>query len=609
MNRKILFSVLISLTVICLINCVCAHEAEYPEPYIDNPKINEVVSGNVDFNISVEDHHETLYVNVTATHRDTNTVYFEAQDTNPTDGWSCTWDTSNAPNGKYYVSAVALNSANLKGQYNILLTLNNTKKESNIVLDNTMGVVNESNSIIAHLYDKESKAISNKNLEVIIDGETQNPATTNGEGMALISFTPKEAKDYEILVKFAGDNVYAPFELSQVISILANSTTITVNEITGNNKEKILLSANLKNYAGLISNKQIDFYINGTKVGSDLTDENGDAKLDYTIEQVGGRYIYSAQYTDESDKTFKAFSSLYVPESSVYVRIAAMTYSKDGIFTVGNNVKFTYTLYNDGPDTAQDVVFRYSIPKSLKYVGSSPSQGNVTFDSSANQIIWQLGDVEVGQKTLDIEFKALSANKNNLAPELSAKTYDKSIANNITRNTFIVKSYKLAANDLTKYFTGNDKFKIYVRDGDGGAVSGAIITIKFGKQNLKLKTNSKGYVELDTKGLGVGKYTIKATCNSLSVSKKITVKPLLITKNLSKKKAKTIKYTAKLVNTKGKIVKNKKITFKLNGKTYAAKTNSKGIATISLKNLKVGKHSITTSYGKSTVKNTITIKK
>ena len=49
--------------------------------------------------------------------------------------------------------------------------------------------------------------------------------------------------------------------------------------------------------------------------------------------------------------------------------------------------------------------------------------------------------------------------------------------------------------------------------------------------------------------------------------------------------------------------------FKVKGKSYTAKTNSKGIATLSLKDLKVGKYTINTIYGKSSVKNTITIKK
>ena len=73
--------------------------------------------------------------------------------------------------------------------------------------------------------------------------------------------------------------------------------------------------------------------------------------------------------------------------------------------------------------------------------------------------------------------------------------------------------------------------------------------------------------------------------------------------------AKTIKFKATLKTSKGKAIVGKKITFKIKSKTYTAKTNKKGIATITLKNLKIGKHTITTKYVKSTIKNTIKIRK
>jgi hypothetical protein len=63
------------------------------------------------------------------------------------------------------------------------------------------------------------------------------------------------------------------------------------------------------------------------------------------------------------------------------------------------------------------------------------------------------------------------------------------------------------------------------------------------------------------------------------------------------------------VNKNGKILKKKKVTFKIKGKKYKVKTNKKGIATVTLKNLKVGKYTITSSYGGCTIKNTIKIKK
>ena len=52
----------------------------------------------------------------------------------------------------------------------------------------------------------------------------------------------------------------------------------------------------------------------------------------------------------------------------------------------------------------------------------------------------------------------------------------------------------------------------------------------------------------------------------------------------------------------------KTITFKIKGKTYAAKTNKYGVATVGFKNLKVGKYSVTVSYLNSNVKTTLKVR-
>ena len=56
-------------------------------------------------------------------------------------------------------------------------------------------------------------------------------------------------------------------------------------------------------------------------------------------------------------------------------------------------------------------------------------------------------------------------------------------------------------------------------------------------------------------------------------------------------------------------MQKKKITFKIKNKKYAAKTNKKGIATIKIKKLKVGKYKIISKYGKLQNVNKIKIKK
>ena len=159
--------------------------------------------------------------------------------------------------------------------------------------------------------------------------------------------------------------------------------------------------------------------------------------------------------------------------------------------------------------------------------------------------------------------------------------------------------------NMTMYYGAGKYYKVRVLDNYGRIAKK--VTVKFtlnGKTYYK-KTNSKGIASIKIR-LNPKTYTVSATYKGFTVKNKIKVIPL-ITKNISKNKVKTIKFTAKLVNSKGKILRNKLITFKLGAIKYKRKTNSKGIATVSLKNLKKGKYYIYSTYGKLTVKNTIKI--
>ena len=57
-------------------------------------------------------------------------------------------------------------------------------------------------------------------------------------------------------------------------------------------------------------------------------------------------------------------------------------------------------------------------------------------------------------------------------------------------------------------------------------------------------------------------------------------------KKTFRKAVKVKKYAVTLKNSKGKAVKKVKVTLKVKGKTYMAKTNAKGKATFKIKNLK-----------------------
>lgn len=615
MNKKNILILLVLLCFILSVGTVSAHADPKENPritFIDQQEIQnstDGVSEDVNFRMSIVQIHEVRNVTVTAQHMESREYYLNKTDNNPSDGWSILWDTSNSPNGEYWIEAHTKDVETNEGTAGFKLILNNIPKESQIIMDNLTTFVNKSTNIYAYISNKNSTPLQDKNVEFIIDGETYSTKTTSN-GYATISFTPKEVKEYEILVKFNGDNRALPTQtianLKTFLNI--NTTVVSINDTTGNKGEEIILKANLL-APGIYTNvnKTIDFYIDNTFVGSNITDENGDAILHYKIKENGGHHVYSVSYKNEEGDVFGNIpASLYIPESEIYVSMNALTYSKDGIFTKGNNVELTFVINNNGPDNAKNVVLRYQVPDSLKYINSSISEGEITFND--NELLWMLNDLSVGSQNMTVMFNVLEVSKINLTSTVSTDTYVDS-TNNITQTKFLtVTGYKLGTKSLVKYFTASNKYRVYLYTDDGNVVEGANIKITIGKQSLTLKTNSYGYVEVAV-NFQPGKYNVKISCNNLYASNYITIKPLIITKNITVKKARVIKFSAKILNNKGKVVKNKKVTFKVKGKTYNVKTNSKGYATLSLKNLKISKYVVYTSYGKSTAKNIIKVKR
>lgn len=159
------------------------------------------------------------------------------------------------------------------------------------------------------------------------------------------------------------------------------------------------------------------------------------------------------------------------------------------------------------------------------------------------------------------------------------------------------------------YYGAGRNYKVKVADDYGKVKKNLKISFRVNGKTYYRYTNEKGYAYLKI-SLKSGKYTITANYKGYKVSNKIRVKPTIITKSIAVKKGKTGKFTAKLLNNKGKILKYKTINFKFRGKTYKVKTNKYGIATLKIaKKYKITRYSIITSYRSEKIKNTIKIKR
>ena len=210
--------------------------------------------------------------------------------------------------------------------------------------------------------------------------------------------------------------------------------------------------------------------------------------------------------------------------------------------------------------------------------------------------------------------------------DLPAGNYDVTIAySGDSKYSAIVKTSKatvkvdpkIVAKDATVQYNAGKYYSATVYGDDGKLASGITVTFTLnGKKIATAKTGTNGIAKFKVTQTPVTKGKLVISALGVSVTKKLTVKHLVTLKTVKvKKSAKKLVLQATLAKLNGKVLKNKKITFKFNGKKYTAKTNKKGVAKVTvkssvLKKLKVGKKvTYQATYIKDTVKKTVKVKK
>ena len=161
-------------------------------------------------------------------------------------------------------------------------------------------------------------------------------------------------------------------------------------------------------------------------------------------------------------------------------------------------------------------------------------------------------------------------------------------AKNISYKVNAVKKLSATFRDQNKKLIKNKKVTFTVN----GKTYTATTNSK-GVATVKITLNKKGTYYYYAKFAGDSMYT------AANKKAKLTVVPLatsLTTKKYTyKKAAKTKKLTTTLKSGKT-VLKSQKITFRVNGKNYVAKTNSKGIATVKIALKKKGTYTYSVKY-------------
>jgi len=188
----------------------------------------------------------------------------------------------------------------------------------------------------------------------------------------------------------------------------------------------------------------------------------------------------------------------------------------------------------------------------------------------------------------------------------------KDIAPARTNTTIMSSDFTQYACDYYEGERGGN-FTFQLLDENGNPLVNKTIYIGYNGVTLNRTTDANGYasVQINLKNaglytfvlvfLGDKDYNASMAVHKVTINKKTT--SISASAKTFKATAKTKKYTVTLKTIKGSsidgktyLAKGKKVTLKLNGKTYTAKTNAKGQATFSLKITKKGKFTASIKY-------------
>ena len=428
--------------------------------------------------------------------------------------------------------------------------------------------------VTATLTDNNTSPIKSVTLKLTFSNGNTYTAITDEYGVAVFYISNLGVGKYSGRVDFNGTIAYLSSSATVSVNILSNTPTVSEKDVKVSYNDDASVNLIVYEEARVIANTPVTLNI-ASKSYTSTSDASGVAVFKIT-DLSDGEYTYTVSVNGE----------IIAPKNAGTIIIKNI--SSDSIFSIV--VEDSKRAENSGWDM-----------KATLYDGD----GNPLSNTEIN-IVFNGNDYF----TTTNEYGVLRFSNNLEAGEYKITIQNPATSKSITKTITIVERLKSSGGVNIDYtYAGSYQVKVYADNGEAVG-AGETVTFTLNGQTSKVKTDKNGYAIYTVSNLLPGTFTVTAEYKGVSVSDSIVVNQILKASNKNYKRNKVKKYTATLKTSQGKAIKGKKITFKINKKTYTAKTNKKGVATITIKSLtKPGKYSITVKYLNTSVKKTVKVKR
>ena len=414
-------------------------------------------------------------------------------------------------------------------------------------------------------------------VHVIVDG-VDNIIPLDENGKANYTVPQMTAGDHSIVVVYPGDDTHDSKVVSQSITVDKQSSKA---DITVPEDIKAGETANVTvNIPGATGN--VSVIIDGAETVVPL-DENGSAVIPVS-DIAGGKHSVVVVY--DGDDTHDGF------HDSKSFDVAQMKSAAFKDITVESS-SISAVLADENGNPIKDALITYKI-NGKQSTTKTDDKGMFTINGiskAAVEFAYE-GNDSIEPVNMSIDLQGISPIKT--ATEIKGEDF---------------------AQFACEYYEGErgSNFTFRLVDSQGKALANKQLYIGYNGVTLNRTTDENGYasVQINLKNaglytfvivfLGDSDYNASMAVHKVTINKKTT--SISAGAKTFKASAKTKKYTVTLKTIKGAsidgktyLAAGKKVTLKINGKTYTAKTNAKGQATFSLKITKKGKFTASIKY-------------
>ena len=396
----------------------------------------------------------------------------------------------------------------------------------------------------------------------------RNKTISNGNASWLIS--PLTSGSYTINAYYNGDNNYLSSNTTMVISVNQTVSVLKVNvEVY---EDDMVVTAILKTLDGQLITGDVALEINTKFYKIVVVDGIGVRSIE---KPSVGKYTYSATYKG-TDKISRAVDTGVFEVLPVDYNVILNAPDVKMIYHDGT--RFTATLTDKKGNPIRDAAIEITI-NGRSYDKITDEKGSVSLGLNLDSGIY----------SVVVKFKGLL----NYTP--------------ITKHANVTIEPTVKGLDVVKMFRNSTQYYAIFTDSQGNFLKNKNVQFNINGVFYTKTTNDKGIAMMGI-NLNPGKYiiTAKNLVTGEQSSNIITVKSLIVQKDLTKYYLNASRFQTTIYNKDGSLAVNKEVTFNINGVFYHRTTDSNGVASLGI-SLRPGEYIITTMFDGLAIGNKVSV--